>query len=71
MAKTGGTVARVNYKVFIWAGLGIWLMSALLFWLNTGPFVAQPLRITAIIGFVLLIVGLVKWWRGRERPASD
>lgn len=64
-------MARVNYKAFIWAGLAIWLLSALLFALNTGPFVARPLQVTGVVGFVLVIVGLVKWWGVRKRPANN
>ena len=62
---------RINHKAFIWAGLAIWLLSALLFALNTGPFVARPLQVTALLGFALIVVGIIKWWRGRERPARD
>lgn len=66
MAKTGVTKAK-NYKAFIWAGAIVWAVAALLFALDTGPFVARPLQVIGVIGFALLIYGLIQWGRTRRR----
>jgi uncharacterized membrane protein HdeD (DUF308 family) len=58
-------------KTLIWTGLAIWLVSAVLYALNDGPFKATPLQVTAVIGFALFVFGCVQAWRRRERPAGD
>lgn len=58
-------------KRLIAIGLVLWLGSALLFALNTGPFKATPLQVTAVIGFGLFLFGCIQAWRYRERPAGD
>jgi hypothetical protein len=65
MEKARVTKAK-NYKAFIWAGVAVWAISALLFALNTGPFVARPLQFAAIVGVGLIIYGLVQTWRTRR-----
>jgi hypothetical protein len=67
MGKAGATKTRSNYKAYIWAGIAVWLVSAVLFALNTGPFVARPLQVAALIGLALLVYGLIQWWRTRRR----
>jgi len=69
MAKNGGFVN--NHKALIWIGLVVWLGSALLFALNTGPFKATPLQWTGVAGFLLFAYGLIQFWRLRKRPAGD
>jgi hypothetical protein len=63
---TQTTKKRATHKTLIWAGLVLWLGSALLFALNTGPLKATPLQVTAVIGFVLFVVGGVMWLRARK-----
>ena len=69
MTKLGTHKKTATHKLLIIGGLVLWLGSALLFALNDGPFKATPLQVTAIIGFVMLVAGLIAGWRvRRQRP---
>ena len=69
MTQTGEK--RRTHRTLITVGLVIWLASALLFALNTGPFKATPLQVTGVIGFGLFVAGCILRWRDRERPTRD
>ena len=67
MTKLGTRKKPAAHKLLIIGGLVLWLGSALLFALNDGPFKATPLQVTAVIGFAMLAVGLILWWRVRRQ----
>lgn len=58
-------------KTLAIVGLAVWLLAALLFAVDAGPFTPRPLQWIAIAGFGLFAFGLVQRWRYRETPAGN
>jgi hypothetical protein len=55
-----------KYRWFMWGGLALWLASAILFAINTGPFKATPLQWTGIAGFLLFAYACIQTWRAKR-----